>query len=62
MDQSLVRRATSKDAARTPGYLFFEITKITTASDDACAKLEEFLLRRLAKESNARVKHKTLKV
>ena len=47
MDKSLVSKATTTDEAVTPGYLYREISKITTVSAEASRQLEEFLLKRL---------------
>ena len=62
MDIKLVQKATSKDEAPTPGYMLNDIARITQASDEASHKLEEFLLKRLAKETHPQIVLKTLRV
>ena len=61
MDKSLVSKATADSAEPTPGYMFNEIARITHASVDACLQLENFLLKRLKKDS-VHVKLKVLRV
>ena len=60
MDKSLVSKATADSAEPTPGYMFNEIARITHASVDACLQLENFLLKRLKKDS-VHVKLKVLR-
>ena len=61
MDRGLLARATSADDGPTPGYLYGEIAKMTRASFDVCAKVEEYLAKRCANK-NANVKLKALVV
>tara|TARA_B100000787_G_scaffold158246_1_gene135547 strand:+ start:695 stop:1021 length:327 start_codon:yes stop_codon:yes gene_type:complete len=62
MENKQVTKATSKDEAPTPGYLLNEIARTTQASDEASHKLEEFLLKRLSKETHPQIVLKTLKL
>ena len=62
MENKQVTKATSKDEAPTPGYLLNEIARTTQASDEASHKLEEFLLKRLSKESHPQIVLKTLRL
>ena len=61
MDSKLVLKATSKEEAPTPGYLLNDIARITQASDEASHKLEDFLLKRLVKETHPQIVLKTLR-
>ena len=61
MDRGLLARATSADDGPTPGYLYGEIAKMTRASFDVCAKVEEYLAKRCSNK-NANVKLKALVV
>ena len=61
MDRGLLARATAAAAGPTPGYLYEEIAKMTRASFDVCAKVEEYLAKRCANK-NANVKLKALVV
>ena len=61
MDKSLVSKATADSAEPTPGYMLNEIARITHASVDACLQLENFLLKRVKKDS-VHVKLKVLRV
>ena len=61
MDRGLLARATAADDGPTPGYLYGEIAKMTRASFDVCAKVEEYLAKRCANK-NANVKLKALVV
>jgi|TARA_B100000524_G_C23509979_1_gene320179 hypothetical protein len=61
MDRSLVSKATSADLTPTPGFMYNEIARITHASVDACKQLEDFLLKRLRKDS-VHTKLKVLRV
>ena len=62
MENKQVIKATSKDEAPTPGYLLNEIARTTHASDEASCKLEDFLLKRLSKESHPQILLKTLRL
>ena len=61
MDRGLLARATAADDGPTPGYLYGEIARMTRASFDVCAKVEEYLAKRCANK-NANVKLKALVV
>ncbi|RLN15249.1 hypothetical protein BBJ28_00023805, partial [Nothophytophthora sp. Chile5] len=61
MDKALLTRATSKDDAPTPGYLYGEIARMTQHSYDTCSKVQEFLISRV-KNKHHTVKYKALQV
>lgn len=61
MDRSLCAKATAENEQPTPGYMYNEIARITHASVDACRQLEEYLIKRLQKDS-VHVKLKALRV
>eukprot|EP00003_Mantamonas_plastica_P028815 TRINITY_DN669_c1_g1_i10.p1 TRINITY_DN669_c1_g1~~TRINITY_DN669_c1_g1_i10.p1 ORF type:complete len:321 (+),score=39.41 TRINITY_DN669_c1_g1_i10:62-964(+) len=61
IDKSLVAKATSNDEKPTPGYMFKEIAEMTKKSLQANQDLQDYLLKRLAKDQ-AWVRLKTLKV
>lgn len=61
MDKALLTRATSKEDAPTPGYLYGEIARMTQHSYDTCTKVMEFLISRV-KNKHHTVKFKALQV
>lgn len=61
MDKALLTRATSKDDAPTPGYLYGEIARMTQHSYDTCTKVMDFLVSRV-KNKHHTVKFKALQV
>jgi hypothetical protein len=48
---SKLSKAVSDDAAPIPGYLYLEIAKITYESRGNCTELEDWLLKKLGKNS-----------
>jgi len=61
MDRALLNKATSSDETPTPGYMYGEIVQITHAGPQACEQLEDYLLKKLPKDS-AQVKLKCLRI
>ena len=61
MDRSMLARATSSDDAPCPGYLYGEISKMTSQSYEVSQKVQAYLLDRLTKK-NHNVKFKVLNV
>ncbi|KAG5180095.1 hypothetical protein JKP88DRAFT_264021 [Tribonema minus] len=61
MDRAMVARATSRDPAPTPGYMYDEIARMTHANFEGCKALEGYLLDRI-RVSNAYSKFKCLMI
>ncbi|CAI5728330.1 unnamed protein product [Hyaloperonospora brassicae] len=61
MDKGVLTRATSKDDAPTPGYLYGEIARMTQHSYDTCSKVQDFLIARVKKKHHT-IKYKALQV
>lgn len=61
MDKALLTRATSKEDAPTPGYLYGEIARMTQHSYDTSNKVMDLMISRV-KNKHHTIKYKALQV
>nr|CCA20332.1 conserved hypothetical protein [Albugo laibachii Nc14] len=61
MDKALLTRATSKEDAPTPGYIYGEIARMTQHSYDTSIKVMDFMISRV-KNKHHTIKYKALQV